>query len=182
MPDEDEDDLGGIEPRSTIDGLRERSFRQRERIKDLRRELDAAKAVATKLQADHGSLQAKHTAAKADHAAALEAATATHAGALQRMERSAALTAAGIDAAGHDVVLGAYGTLGDDAPTMAEWLKGEDLPPHVTCYLPTEQKKATHNPDAGATGRSSAAPAMGDGWLAGATLDDIRALKAAGKL
>ncbi len=185
MPDDLEDDLGAppIRSGSHDDGLRERTWRQSQRIKELRTELEAERTAHVALQAVHTTLQATHTTATAEHATALESAASTHAGVLRTMERTSALTAAGVDPDGSDVVLSAYNALGDDAPPLGDWLKSEALPKHVACYLGGDTAaKPAHNPDAGAAGRATSNGIGDHGFTQSMNLDDLRAAKEQGLL
>lgn len=186
MPTDDEHDDDLDTPprgsRSELEGLRERSWRQRERIKALRAELDTARGTITDLTGRAEKAEGQVTALKAEHKAAIEQAEADKAGAIRGLERKAALASAGVDPDGQDVVLSAYDALGEGAPELAEWLKGEDLPKHVQVYLGDGGKGgSSHDPDAGTGGRAGSAGPRQSGFLAGASVADLKALKEQGQ-
>ena len=182
----DDEDLTGEVDESGLGqtgALRRRTWKQSQRIKELRAELEAATARYTKAETALTGETVKLTAAKAEHKTAIDAATVAHTGVLERMERVAALGTAGVEADGHATVLAAYAAL-ENAPPLGEWLAGDTLPKHVSCYLATDAAKGpgSVNPDAGTGARSTSSGGQSPGFLNGATIADLRAMKAAGDL
>ena len=147
-----------------------------------RQRANAAEERATLAEANAATLQGQVDTMTTEHTSALEAMTVGHATTLQTMERTSVLAASGVspEGEGAEVILRAYDKLGADAPALAEWLKSETLPPHVTAYL-GEQKPATPkapNPDVG-TGAHSGNNGAFD-LTAITSIEQLQAAKKAG--
>lgn len=173
-----------FEPPNIAAGYERRLGKLSAHIKALRTELEQKDARIATLTTSGTDSTTKLVQLKTDHKSALEKLTGEHAGVLQRMERAASLTAAGVEADGHDTVLTAYAAVGEGAPPLADWLKSEGLPKHVSCYLAQPEsgdgKPAAHNPDAGTGGRAGNVNGTTPGFLASATPEDLRAMKEQG--
>jgi len=182
---EDEIDEGPTPAPGTAAGYERRIGKLTRSLMEQRQRASAAEKRAETAEAQAAKFKSAVDTLKTEHAAALEGLQTEHSSTVQRMERTSALAAAGVDAEGHDVVLSAYSALGEDAPPLGEWLQSEGLPKHVSVYLDQGDAPKTRapNPDAGTGARGGNTGGASPGFLSNVgSIEQLKAMKEAGQI